>query len=165
MRSDRDFAEAFDAAYAKLRATIDSSCQERDSWADRVAHALSRVMDLAAAQPAEIRVLTVAAFDYGVYGALRYRRMVEGFAAELARGRQLGTEETALPGLIEEALVGAVAEIVAERLRNGREAELPSLAGELAEWLREAFEGEHSVRQVQPSDRPPHALSRIRRRG
>ncbi len=148
VQSDRDFADAFDAAHAKLRAAIDSACSDGDRWETKVVAAVVAVLDLAAADPATARLLTAGAFDYGIYGALRYRRMVDGIASQLALGRELEQAPANLPGLIEEALVGGVAEILAGRLRSGREAELPALAGEVSELLLTPYLGATGARRV-----------------
>jgi hypothetical protein len=148
VQSDRDFADVFDAAHAKLRAAIDSACSGGGRWETKVVAAVAAMLDLAAADPATVRLLTAGVFDYGVYGALRYRRMVDGIASQLALGRKLEQASPDLPGLIEEALIGGVAEIVAGRLRSEREAELPALAGELSQLLLTPYVGAAEARRI-----------------
>lgn len=155
MQPDRDFADAFDAAHARLRAVVDSACFEEDRWASRVAAAISGVLDFAAAHPTEARVLTAGAFDYGVYGALRYRQMVEGLAAELAAGRRHRRAAGDLPELIEEALIGGVAEVVAERLRAGEERALPALSSELAELILAPYLGAEEAKRIASGESRP----------
>ncbi|HEV7769115.1 MAG TPA: hypothetical protein VGO66_00450 [Solirubrobacterales bacterium] len=148
MPLDRDFADAFDAAQARLRAVVDSACVEENRWASKVATVISRVLEFAAAEPAQARVLTSGAFDNGVYGALRHRRMVEGLAAELGAGRRHRQLAVDLPELTEEALIGGVAEIVAERLRAGEGATLPDLASELIELVLTPYLGAEEAKRV-----------------
>lgn len=154
MSPDRDFADAFDAAHTSLRAVVDSACFEENRWATKVATVVLRVLEFAAIHPAEARVLTSGAFDYGVYGALRYRRMVTGLAAELAAGRRYRQIGADLPELTEEALIGGFAEIVAERLRAGDEAALPALAGELAELVLTPYMGAEEAKRIALEQRP-----------
>jgi hypothetical protein len=153
VQPDRDFADAFDAAHARLGAIIDAACFEQDHWAAKVAAALAAVLGFAAAEPASARVLTSGAFDNGVYGALRYRRMVENLAAQLAAGRRQRQLAADLPELIEEALIGGIAEIVAERLRYGHEAELPTLAPELAELVLTPYLGASEAKRIAADSR------------
>lgn len=146
--SDRDFADAFDAAHAELRAAIESACFEHGDWPRQVAAAVAAVLRFAAADPPAARALTSGAFDYGAYGALRYRRMVDDLAAQLAAGRRQRQLAADLPELTEEALIGGVAEIVAERLRAGEAAALPALAGQLAELLLTPYLGAETAKRI-----------------
>lgn len=154
MDRDRDFADAFEAAHAKLRAAVDSACAEADDWPRAVVLAVERVLELAAAHPDDVRALTIEAFGNGVYGALRYRRMVEGLATELGLGRQQSQVAAELPEMIEEALIGGIVEIVAERVRFGRERTLPDLTGELSELVLTPYLGAREARRL-ASEWPP----------
>jgi hypothetical protein len=155
LQPDRDFAEAFDAADARLRATLDSACSGEGGWAAQAVAAVFAVLEFAADDPDDARVLTAGAFDYGAYGAVRYRRMIDDLATRLAAGRRGPGVDRELPQLTEEALVGGIAEIVAERLRAGREAELPGLAVELAELVLAPYLGATEARRIANEKRIP----------
>jgi hypothetical protein len=145
---ERDFAGAFDAALAKLRVEVQAACRGQDRWDAGVAAAIRRVLEFAVSHPAESQTLTGGAFEQGVYGMLRYRRMIEEFAELLAAGREGSEIPESLSRLLEEALVGGVAEIIGSRLRSGREQELPDLAAELAELVLTPYVGAAEARRL-----------------
>jgi hypothetical protein len=155
MEKDRDFADAFDAAFAALRRQVEAVCAAEAGWPDRAAAAIAAALDFAAAQPGSARLLTSDAFAQGLYGALRHRQMIAHFADLLAEGRRESSDGgVQLPTVTEKALIGGFAEIVAERLRTGAEATLPGLAGELVELVLTPYLGVDDARQVALRARP-----------
>jgi hypothetical protein len=149
MQMDRDFADAFDDAFASLREEVEGACAREGGWPERAAAAILATLDFAAARPAAVAVLVSDAFANGLYGALRYRRMVAHFSALLEQGRRLrGDHEEELPAMIEEALLGGFAEIVSERLRYDRAASLPSLGGQLIELLLTPYLGAAEAKRI-----------------
>jgi len=148
MQKDRDFAEAFDDAFASLRGEVEAACAREGGWPERAAAAILATLDFAAARPAAAAVLVSDAFANGLYGALRYRRMVAHFSALLEQGRRLRGDDEELPAMIEEALLGGFAEIVSERLRYEKAAILPSLAGQLTELLLTPYLGVAEAKRI-----------------
>jgi hypothetical protein len=148
VQDERDFADAFDAAHAKLTAAVDSACRGGGSWPTKVVAAVAAVLEFAAGEPGEAKVLTTSAFDYGAYGTVRHRQMIDRLATQLAAGRQCRQAPKDLPELIEEALLGGIAEIVAERLRSGREETLPELSAELSELILTPYVGAAEARRI-----------------
>ncbi|MBW8058815.1 MAG: hypothetical protein FVQ78_00475 [Solirubrobacterales bacterium] len=128
-----DFPSGFEAAFARLRVRVEEACAGQPDWPAQVAAATCAALDFAAAEPAAARLLTSEALAYGVYGALRYRHMIEHFAEQLAAGRDHRRGDGDLPAITEEALIGAVATVITERLRRGEEDDLAQLAPELVE--------------------------------
>jgi hypothetical protein len=149
MDRDRDFADAFEAAFAGLRQALDAACAEETRWPERVAAAISAALEFAAAQPRAASVLVSDSFVHGLYGALRYRQMIKHLAEQLAAGRrERDDSRPELPVITEEALVGGVAEMVAERLRAGGEATLPDLGGELIELVLTPYLGAEEAKKI-----------------
>ena len=105
MDRDRDFAEAFEAAFSSLRRAVDEVCAAETEWTAKAAAAVSTALEFAAEAPGAARVLAVDPFANGLFGALRYRRMVTHFATLLKQGRAEGRGDgSGLPALTEEAL-------------------------------------------------------------
>jgi len=156
MQMDRDFADAFDDAFASLRGEVEAACAREGGWPERAAAAILATPDFAAARPAAVAVLVSDSFANGLYGALRYRRMVAHFSALLEQGRRLRDDGGGeLPTITEEALLGGFAEIVSERLRYDRAATLPSLAGQLTELLLTPYLGAAEAKRIASGETPP----------
>jgi len=128
-----DFANAFEAAFADLDAEVVRACAAHDNWPQGTAAAIQAALLLASAHPDLVRVLTIESFQHGLYGAMRYRHVARHFAAMLERGREQSDLAKRLPAITEEGLVGAIAEVVASRLRSGTAGGLTTLAPELIE--------------------------------
>jgi hypothetical protein len=149
MDRDRDFADAFEAAFAGLRQALEAACAAEAQWPERAAGAIVAALEFAAAQPGTARVLLSDPFANGLYGALRHRRMVAHLAALLEEGRQQRADAgIGLPPITEEALVGGAAEVVAERLRSGHETTIPALAPELIELVLAPYVGAETARRI-----------------
>lgn len=156
MDRDRDFADAFEAAFDELCQLVDAACAAETGWPNRAAAGIAAALGFAAAKPRAAQVLTSDAFSNGLYGALRYRRMTTHFAAMLEEGRTERSDGGAgLPEVTEEALLGGIAEVVAERLRAGREATLTTLSPELIELALMPYLGTDRARRVAFERRAP----------
>jgi hypothetical protein len=154
MEMDRDFADAFDDAFASLRGEVEAACAREGGWPERAAAAILATLDFAAARPTAAAVLVSGAFANGLYGALRYRRMVAYFSELLEEGRGLRGDDDELPAIVEEALLGGFAEIVSERLRYDRAATLPSLGGQLIELLLTPYLGVKEAKRIASASTP-----------
>jgi hypothetical protein len=146
--SDAGVPRAFEEALTRLRSEVDEACAGQDRWSRGVAAALAATLDLSAADPAAMRVLTVDIFDEGLAGALCYHDAVAEFASRLAEGRKHCAEGNTYPSVLEEALIGAVAGPIAEAVRMGRQAALPELAAELAEFVLTPYLGAEDAKRV-----------------
>jgi hypothetical protein len=149
MDRDRDFADAFEVAFSSLRRLVDAACAAETEWPAKAVAATSVALEFVVEEPGAARVLIVDSFANGLFGALRYRRMVAHFAALLEQGRaERADAGTGLPALTEEALVGSLANIAAERLRSGQEATLPGLGDELTEFVLTPYVGARNAKRI-----------------
>lgn len=145
---DGGFSHAFEAAMARLGREVDEACAEQGDWPHGVAAGIGAALELGARDPAAMQLLTVDVFDEGAPGALRYRRLIDDFAARLTAGREHWSGPTELPPVFEEALVGAIATPIAEAVRMGREDDLPEIAPELVEFVLTPYLGVAAAKRV-----------------
>jgi hypothetical protein len=114
----------------------------------QVAAGLRAALDFAAAEPAAARALTSDALAAGRAGFSRYERMLTHFGERLLSGRDLRSEGERLPEIVEKAMVGGLATLVALRLDRGSEAELPGLAAEAIQFVLTPYLGAEEARRL-----------------
>jgi hypothetical protein len=92
--------------------------------------------------------LTSDALAAGKQGYARYDRMLAHFGERLLPGRALRPEGEPLPEIIEKAMTGGLAMLIAQRVDLGREAELPALAGEAIQFVLTPYLGTDEARRI-----------------
>jgi len=133
--SDKEalFLSAYDEIAQRAAGTV-LGAYEREASADaRLGAALRSFAAFAVAEPQSMSLLMLGSFGAGARALERRRHTIE--AAEL----QIQANRTAQPprgkvDLTIKAILGGIREVTAERLRSGRERELPGLVEELAAW-------------------------------
>ena len=85
---------------------------------------------------------------HGVEGIDRHERLVAYLCELLAPGRELSPEAQGLPGVIEHALASGVLMLVAHRIDQGKVAELPALALEVAQFVLTPYLGAGEARRI-----------------
>lgn len=148
-----DFADAFEAAFARFQVRIEQVCAEGADWADGVAAAIRAALEFAAEDPAAANTLTNEAMAAGVDGIARRERLLAYTGEGLARGRDQRPEAEDLPGLTEHALVGGIAALIADRVARGRAAELPGMAPEAIQFALTPYLGLAEAKRIASS--PP----------
>ena len=143
-----DFATEFEAAFARLQIRVETACAAEDDWPAQVVAGVRAALRFAAADPASARVLTVDALAAGRDGYARYDRMLGHFGERLLPGRALRPEGEFLPEIVETAMTGGIATIVAQRVDTGRERELPGLAPEAIQFVLTPYLGTEEARRV-----------------
>jgi len=145
-------ALAFEAAFFRLQAAIDGACRiERigapaPDWPAQAAAAIRAAFEWAAANPEAANLLTNKALGEGPGGIARYHRLVAFLAGLLREGREERGEAPDLPSITERALAGGLASLVAQRLDQGREDELPALAPEAIQFALTPYLGAEEAR-------------------
>jgi hypothetical protein len=81
-------------------------------------------------------------------GFARYDRMLAHFGRRLLPGRALRPEGERLPEIVETAMIGGIATIVAQRVDTGREAELPALTAEAIQFVLTPYLGAERARRA-----------------
>jgi hypothetical protein len=136
-----DFADAFEAAFARLQVRVETACATEAEWPAQVAAGVRAALSFAAADPASAQVLTNDALAAGREGYARYDRMLTHFGERLLPGRALRPEGERLPEITEKAMTGGLAMLIAQRLDLGRAAELPALARESIQFVLTPYLG------------------------
>jgi len=143
-----DFAGEFEAAYARLHVALLEACDSAGDWPHSVAAAIRAGLDFAAADPDAARTLTAEAMAHGAEGIDRYERLVAYLREQLEPGRKQLPEDEQLPGVIEHALASGVLMLVAQRIDQGRAAELPGLAPEVVQFVLSPYLGAREARRI-----------------
>lgn len=143
-----DFANDFEPAFARLQIRIETACAAESEWPDQVAAGVRAALRFAAADPGSAKVLTSDALAAGQDGYARYERMIAHFGKRLLPGRALRPEGEHLPEIIEKAMTGGLAMLIAQRLDLGREAELPALADEAIQFVLTPYLGTEEARRL-----------------
>lgn len=143
-----DFANAFESAFARLQIRIETACAAQPNWPAQVAAGIRAALAFAAADSAAANILTNDALAAGRAGFARYDRMLVHFAAGLRPGRTERADGERLPEIIEKAMTGGLAMLVAQRLDMGRAAELPALAPEAIQFVLTPYLGAEEARRI-----------------
>jgi AcrR family transcriptional regulator len=121
---ERCFVEAVETMVA---AVIETTTRPSGSWEEQVRVAAASFAELVVAQPAAARMCLTETYVVGPAALAPVEAAIDRFEAHaLAVAREAGMEGEDLREMIR-ANVGAMMEIARERLREGREAELPKL--------------------------------------
>lgn len=143
-----DFANRYEAAFARLQVQVETACAAETDWPAQVAAGIRAALRFAAADPASAQVLTNDAMASGREGYQRYERMIAHFGERLLPGRALGLEDERLPEITEKAMTGGLAMLIAQRLDFGRHAELPTIAAEAIQFVLTPYLGAAEARRV-----------------
>jgi hypothetical protein len=143
-----DFVAAFESAFARLQVCVEEACATEPEWPRAVAAGIRATFDFVATEPTDAEVLTNRALAQGPDGVARHRRLVAYAARLLESGRELGMEPAASPAVLEKALAGGIAFLVARRLAQGRERELPAMAPDAIEFVLTPYVGAEEARGI-----------------
>lgn len=147
-----DFASEFESAFARLQVRIEEACGIDAGWPDRTAAAIRAALEFAAADPRAAQLLTSEALARGQDGFARYDRMLAYVGGLLARGRSQRPEAERLPEITERAMAGGLASLIAQRVDQGSEADLPALAEEAIQFVLTPYLGAEEARRVASAD-------------
>ena len=149
-----DFDRAYETAFARLHEEIEEARGREPDWAGQAAAGIRAVLRFAAENPAGGAALTTDALAQGSEQIARYKHLVEYMASLLAPGRKADPGRAPLPDLLEEALAGGIFMLVGGRLEQGRQAELPGLAGEAIEFALTPYLGGNEARRLAAQSEP-----------
>jgi hypothetical protein len=143
-----DFGAAFESAFARLQVRVEEACAAEAKWPRAVAAGIRATFEFAATAPGDAETLTNEALAQGPEGVARHRRLVAYAARLLEPGREERVDPEPLPAVLERALAGGIASLVAQRLVQGNERELPGLAPEAIEFVLTPYLGAEEARLV-----------------
>jgi AcrR family transcriptional regulator len=149
---DACFLAAYDEAVARIREQVTLSCGESASedWARRVLGALTALLDLLAAEPAQTQLVLVEGLraGRGVYD--RYQEGLAGFVPLLRRGAPAPIGGEPPPMATDEAVVGGIASLLARRVLAGETERLDEFLPEIAEFALTPYIGAAEARRIIP---------------
>ncbi|HEX3609761.1 MAG TPA: TetR/AcrR family transcriptional regulator [Solirubrobacterales bacterium] len=143
---DACFVAAYDEAVERIREQVLAACA--GAWASGVVAALSTLLDLLAAEPAQAGLVLVEGLraGRGVYD--RYQAALESFVPRLRDGAPAPAGGGLPPEATDEAIVGGIASLLARRVLAGETARLPELLPEIAEFALTPYLGATEARRV-----------------
>jgi AcrR family transcriptional regulator len=127
------FLSAYDEIAQQTARTVMKSYEVEDSQPVRLRAAMGAFAELAAEQPAAMSLLMLGAFGAGPRALERRRGTLEALELRILTSRDRAPAR-GKADLTVKAILGGIREVTAERLRTGREQELPGLVEELAAW-------------------------------
>lgn len=146
--NQRQFANAFEGAFAGLQVELEEAWASQPTWPLRVAAAVRRGLSFAAADPEAAQTLTNGALAAGAEGIARHERLNAYLRAGLALGRRERPENERLPEITEQAMASGVVMLVAQRVDRGRAAELPALVPEAIQFVLTPYLGAEEARRL-----------------
>jgi AcrR family transcriptional regulator len=145
---DACFVAAYDDAVERIRGRALAACAEADDWASGVLAALSTLLDLLAAEPAQAGLVLVEGLraGRGVYD--RYQAALESFVPSLRDGAPTPAGGELPPEATDEAIVGGIASLLARRVLAGETAQLGEFLPEIAEFALTPYLGAAEARRI-----------------
>ncbi|HUC08095.1 MAG TPA: TetR/AcrR family transcriptional regulator [Solirubrobacterales bacterium] len=145
---DACFVAAYDDAVERIRAKVLAACAERKDWATGVLAALTDLLDLLAAEPAQTQLVLVEGLraGRGVYD--RYQVALQSFVPYLRDGAPAPPGSTPPPQATDEAVVGGIASLLARRVLAGETKTMPGLLPEIAEFALTSYVGTAEARRI-----------------
>ena len=147
-----DFSHAFEAAFARLQVVVEEGYAVRGDWPVRISAAIRAGFEFAADNPETANTLTNEAIARGRDGFARYNRLVDYCAGLLAPGRELRPENEQLPEILERSLAGGLIMLIAQRVDQGRAAELRALVPEAVQFVLTPYLGLEEARRAAAAD-------------
>lgn len=127
------FLSAYDEIAQQTARTVMNAYEVDDSQDARLREAMRAFAELAVAEPTAMSLLMLGAFGAGAKALERRRGTLEALEQRILASRD-GGPARGKADLTVKAILGGIREVTAERLRSGREQELPVLVEELADW-------------------------------
>lgn len=132
---------AHHAAFGRLLAEFSRACAVEREWPLRLRAAIAALFAFARAEPARVRLLALQAFATDPATVNQLSICKARLAALLREGRRHTFYGPGLPGLTEEALVGAVSSVIGERLGHSPAEGLDELEREVVQLLLTPYLG------------------------
>ena len=139
---------AHEAIFERFLGLVFRACNAASEWPFKVKSVIEAALEYAAAEPAQVGLLTLDALSANVQMAQQVLVFTEHLAALLNRGRALSEEAAALPELTEKSVIGALMAIVSSRIASGEAERLPDLAPQLVELALSPYVGAAEAKRV-----------------
>lgn len=146
--NQRQFANAFEGAFAGLQVELEQAWASQPTWPLQVAAAVGAGLSFAAADPGSAQTLTNEALAAGAEGIARHERLIAYLREGLALGRQVRLQNAGLPAITEHAAASGIVMLVAQRVDQGRAAELPALVPEAIQFVLTPYLGSEEAHRI-----------------
>ena len=133
------FLAAFEATVAEAREAVEAACAAvADVDGEGVEAGLRALLDFVAERPAHARMCMVEALSATPATAVQYEETIQTFVGLLRQG---APEVPGRPGTLEETLVGGVAWVLQQRIRNDEAEAVDRLLPELSGFVLSPYRG------------------------
>lgn len=122
---------AYERIFERLFASLGSACRTEDLWVGKVKATIGATLEFAAAEPAQAQVLATGILGADLDLTRRVRNSYDRLAELLGQGRRECPESASLPPLTEQALVAAIAAVIARHLIAGESEQIAGMRDEL----------------------------------
>jgi AcrR family transcriptional regulator len=139
---------AHEAIFERFLGLVFRACNTASEWPFKVKSVIEAALHYAAAEPAQVGLLTLDALSANVEMAQQVLASTEHLAALLSRGRAVSKEAAELPELTEKSVVGALTAIVSSRIASGEAERLHELAPQLVELALTPYVGAVEAKRV-----------------
>ncbi len=129
------FLATYDIAVARAKKRMLEGWMSERGWANRMHRACQAFVEDAIKNTKATRLVLIEGLGIGVPSRERLLRSAVAFERALAAGFRAAPDGVPLPPLAPKAIVGGARYALFDRLRAGREAELPMLTDELLDWI------------------------------
>jgi AcrR family transcriptional regulator len=129
------FLATYDIAVARAKKRMLEGWMSERGWANRMHRACQAFVEDAIKNTKATRLVLIDGLGLGVPSRERMLRSAVAFERALAAGFRAAPDGVPLPPLAPKAIVGGARYVLFDRLRTGREAELPMLTDELLDWI------------------------------
>lgn len=149
---DACFLAAYDGAVQRIRNEVVTACKEEDEWASGVLAALTTLLALLVAEPAQTQLVLVEGLraGRGVYD--RYQDGLQSFVPLLREGAPAPAGSEPPPMATDEAVVGGIASLLGRRVLAGETEKLAEFLPEIAEFALTPYVGAAEARRMIASD-------------
>jgi AcrR family transcriptional regulator len=164
------FIAAYDGVAARAAGRMMAAYEQPGPGEERLRAAVSAFAELAAAEPQAMSLFLLGAFGAGPKVLEHRRRQLAALDSRIRRSRDRSAPSMT-SDLTIEFILGGIREVAAARLHQGRAADLPALAGDLASWAasypgrapEELVDG--GAEREGDTDRPPVSERALRAQG
>jgi AcrR family transcriptional regulator len=143
---------AHEVLFERFLGLVFRACNAASEWPFKVRSVVEATLDYAAAEPAQVGLLTLDALSTNVDMAQQVLASSDHLAALLSRGRALSEDGATLPELVEKSVVGALTAIISGRIAGGEAERLPELAPQLVELALTPYVGAGEAKRVAAGD-------------
>ena len=122
---------AYEQIFERFFASLGAACRTEDLWAGKVKATIGTALEFAAAEPEQAQVLATGILGADLDLTRRVRDSYDRLAELLSQGRRERPEAASLPPVTEQALIGAIAAVIARHLTSETPAQIVAMRDEL----------------------------------